>query len=128
MNNASHLNFIIIPYERANIALRQLVKYCRKILKCWSWHFVCVVHLSVTFADDCRRFHFRDPARLKTRLVTPGGPLLQIFQDFFKSRVTCGETFNFMKGLYLHKDYVNIKKFVTWRGKGVFMYLAITKY
>ncbi|XP_051476320.1 cytosolic phospholipase A2 zeta isoform X5 [Apus apus] len=68
------------------------------------------------FADDGRRFHFRDPTRLKTRLVIPGGPLLQIFQDFFKSRVTCGETFNFMHGLYLHKDYVNIKKFVAWRG------------
>ncbi|XP_048805392.1 cytosolic phospholipase A2 zeta isoform X3 [Lagopus muta] len=65
--------------------------------------------------DDCRRFHFRDPTRLKTRLIVPGGPLLQIFQDFFKSRVTCGETFNFMHGLYLHKDYVKIKEFVVWR-------------
>uniref|UniRef100_A0A8C0B9G1 Phospholipase A2 group IVF n=1 Tax=Buteo japonicus TaxID=224669 RepID=A0A8C0B9G1_9AVES len=70
----------------------------------------------IKVVDDCRRFHFRDPTRLKTRLVIPGGPLLQIFQDFFKSRVTCGETFNFMRGLYLHKDYVNIKKFVAWRG------------
>ncbi|XP_074723960.1 cytosolic phospholipase A2 zeta isoform X7 [Strix uralensis] len=69
----------------------------------------------IKVVDDCRRFHFRDPTRLKTRLVIPGGPLLQIFQDFFKSRVTCGETFNFMQGLYLHKDYVNIKKFVAWR-------------
>uniref|UniRef100_A0A8C6YW75 Phospholipase A2 n=1 Tax=Nothoprocta perdicaria TaxID=30464 RepID=A0A8C6YW75_NOTPE len=70
----------------------------------------------VKVVDDCRRFHFRDPTRLKTRLVIPGGPLLQIFQDFFTSRVTCGETFNFMHGLYLHKDYVNVKKFVAWRG------------
>ncbi|KAM4666837.1 cytosolic phospholipase A2 zeta isoform 6-T7 [Amazona ochrocephala] len=69
----------------------------------------------IKVVDDCRRFHFRDPARLKTRLVIPGGPLLQILEDFFKSRVTCGETFNFMQGLYLHKDYVNIKKFVAWR-------------
>ncbi|KYO28414.1 hypothetical protein Y1Q_0016002 [Alligator mississippiensis] len=66
--------------------------------------------------DDCRRSHFRDPTRLKTRLVIPGGPLLQIFQDFFKSRFTSGETFNFMQGLYLHRDYVNIKKFVAWKG------------
>lgn len=87
-----------------------------------------VLHPSVTSADDCQRFHFQDPARLKTRLVIPGGPLLQIFQDFFMSRVTCGETFNFMKGLYLHKDYVNIKKFVTWRGKGVYVFLTIKKY
>ncbi|KAL7992408.1 hypothetical protein Chor_016664 [Crotalus horridus] len=62
--------------------------------------------------DDSRRFHFRDPMRLKTRLVIPGGPLLQIFQDFFKSRVTAGETFNFMQGLYLHRDYISFKKFV----------------
>ncbi|XP_061199690.1 cytosolic phospholipase A2 zeta isoform X3 [Neopsephotus bourkii] len=70
----------------------------------------------IKVVDDCRRFHFRDPTRLKTRLVIPGGPLLQILEDFFKSRVTCGETFNFMQGLYLHKDYVNVKKFVAWRG------------
>ncbi|KAM9012984.1 cytosolic phospholipase A2 zeta isoform 5-T6 [Ara ararauna] len=69
----------------------------------------------IKVVDDCRRFHFRDPTRLKTRLVIPGGPLLQILEDFFKSRVTCGETFNFMQGLYLHKDYVNVKKFVAWR-------------
>lgn len=87
-------------------------------------HFLCVLHPSVASPDDCRRFHFQDPTRLKTRLVIPGGPLLQVFQDIFKSRVTCGETFNFMQGLYLHKDYVNIKKFVAWRGKCVCMYLG----
>uniref|UniRef100_A0A8D0G9S7 Phospholipase A2 n=1 Tax=Sphenodon punctatus TaxID=8508 RepID=A0A8D0G9S7_SPHPU len=71
---------------------------------------------AVKVIDDCQRFHIRDPTRLKTRLVTPGGLLLQIFQDFFKSRVTAGETFNFMQGLYLHRNYVNIKKFVAWKG------------
>ncbi|XP_020649363.3 cytosolic phospholipase A2 zeta [Pogona vitticeps] len=70
----------------------------------------------VKVIDDCRRFHFRDPMRLKTRMVISGGPLLQIFQDFFKSRVTAGETFNFMQGLHLHKDYVSLKKFVAWKG------------
>ncbi|XP_060118629.1 cytosolic phospholipase A2 zeta [Heteronotia binoei] len=70
----------------------------------------------VKVIDDSKRFHFRDPMRLKTRLVIPGGPLLQIFQDFFKSRVTAGETFNFMQGLFLHKDYVNLNKFVAWKG------------
>uniref|UniRef100_A0A803SMZ3 Phospholipase A2 n=1 Tax=Anolis carolinensis TaxID=28377 RepID=A0A803SMZ3_ANOCA len=66
--------------------------------------------------DDRRRFHFRDPMRLKTRMVIPGGPVLQFFQDFFKSRFTAGETFNFMQGLYLHKDYVSLKNFVAWKG------------
>ncbi|TFK14957.1 MAX gene-associated protein [Platysternon megacephalum] len=66
--------------------------------------------------DDCQRFHFREATRLKTRLVIPGGPLLQIFQDFFKSRVTSGETFNFMQGLYLHRNYVKNRNFVAWKG------------
>uniref|UniRef100_A0A8C8SY31 Phospholipase A2 n=1 Tax=Pelusios castaneus TaxID=367368 RepID=A0A8C8SY31_9SAUR len=66
--------------------------------------------------DDRRRYHLRDPTWLKTRLVIPGGPLLQIFQDFFKSRVTSGETFNFMQGLYLHRDYVNNRNFVAQKG------------
>ncbi|XP_062973742.1 cytosolic phospholipase A2 zeta [Elgaria multicarinata webbii] len=66
----------------------------------------------VKVIDDRRRFHFRDPMRLKTRLVIPGGPLLQIFQDFFKSRVTAGETFNFMQGLFLHRDYISLNRFV----------------
>nr|XP_006130413.1 cytosolic phospholipase A2 zeta [Pelodiscus sinensis] len=66
--------------------------------------------------DDCRRFRYQDRTRLKTRLVIPGGPFLQICQDFFKSRVTSGETFNFMQGLYLHKEYVNNRNFVTWKG------------
>ncbi|XP_054827107.1 cytosolic phospholipase A2 zeta-like [Eublepharis macularius] len=70
----------------------------------------------VKVIDDNKRFHFRDPMRLKTRLVIPGGPLLQTFQDFFKSRVTAGETFNFMQGLFLHRDYVNLNKFVVWKG------------
>ncbi|XP_053124183.1 cytosolic phospholipase A2 zeta isoform X3 [Hemicordylus capensis] len=70
----------------------------------------------VKVIDDCRRFHLRDPMRLKTRLVIPGGPLIQIFQDFFKSRVTAGETFNYMQGLYLHRDYVSLNKFVVWKG------------
>nr|XP_025951379.1 cytosolic phospholipase A2 zeta-like isoform X3 [Dromaius novaehollandiae] len=78
----------------------------------------------IKVVDDCRRFHFRDPTRLRTRLVTPGGPLLQLFQDFFTSRVTCGETFNFMQGLYLHKDYVNVKKFVAWRERDVDVILS----
>uniref|UniRef100_A0A803TUN8 Phospholipase A2 n=1 Tax=Anolis carolinensis TaxID=28377 RepID=A0A803TUN8_ANOCA len=81
--------------------------------------FLKVVGSGLTFLeslDDRRRFHFRDPMRLKTRMVIPGGPVLQFFQDFFKSRFTAGETFNFMQGLYLHKDYVSLKNFVAWKG------------
>uniref|UniRef100_A0A8D2JIY4 Phospholipase A2 n=1 Tax=Varanus komodoensis TaxID=61221 RepID=A0A8D2JIY4_VARKO len=81
--------------------------------------FLKVVGSGLSFLEslnDCRRFHFRDPMRLNTRLVIPGGLMIQIFQDFFKSRVTAGETFNFMHGLYLHRDYVSLNKFVVSKG------------
>lgn len=97
---------------RLNIAEKSLIEMMKL-----DEHCLFILHPFVISVDDCRRSHFRDPTRLKTRLVIPGGPLLQIFQDFFKSRVTCGETFNFMHGLYLHKDYVNVKKFVVWKGE-----------
>ncbi|XP_073433958.1 cytosolic phospholipase A2 zeta isoform X3 [Dendrobates tinctorius] len=66
--------------------------------------------------DDCRKFHFRDPNRLETRLVMPGGIVSNIFQDFFKSRFTAGELYNFTRGLYLYKDYMGVKEFVAWKG------------
>ncbi|CAJ0917903.1 unnamed protein product [Ranitomeya imitator] len=66
--------------------------------------------------DDCRKFHFRDPNRLETRLVMPGGIVSNIFQDFFKSRFTVGEIYNFTRGLYLYKDYMGVREFVAWKG------------
>ncbi|MEE6512327.1 hypothetical protein FKM82_019280 [Ascaphus truei] len=66
--------------------------------------------------DGCRRLHFRDPSRLETRLVMPSGVVSHIFQDFFKSRFTAGERYNFTKGLYLYKDYVGVREFVAWKG------------
>ncbi|XP_075700435.1 cytosolic phospholipase A2 zeta [Rhinoderma darwinii] len=66
--------------------------------------------------DDCRKLHFRDPTRLHTRLVMPGGIISNIFQDFFKSRFTAGELYNFTRGLYLYKDYMGIRDFVAWKG------------
>ncbi|KAM4013676.1 cytosolic phospholipase A2 zeta [Anomaloglossus baeobatrachus] len=66
--------------------------------------------------DDCRKFHFHDPTRLQTRLVMPGGIISDIFQDFFKSRFTAGELYNFTRGLYLYKDYMGVREFVAWKG------------
>uniref|UniRef100_A0A8C5R4M6 Phospholipase A2 group IVF n=1 Tax=Leptobrachium leishanense TaxID=445787 RepID=A0A8C5R4M6_9ANUR len=65
--------------------------------------------------DGCRKLHFRD-SRLQTRLVMPGGIVSSIFQDFFKSRFTAGERYNFTRGLYLHKNYVGAHEFVAWKG------------
>ncbi|XP_066464635.1 cytosolic phospholipase A2 zeta-like isoform X2 [Eleutherodactylus coqui] len=66
--------------------------------------------------DDCRKLHFRDPTRLQTRLIMPGGFASNIFQDFFKSRFTAGELYNFTRGLYLYKDYMGVREFVAWKG------------
>ncbi|XP_069805361.1 cytosolic phospholipase A2 zeta isoform X2 [Dendropsophus ebraccatus] len=66
--------------------------------------------------DDCKKMHFRDPTRLQTRLVMPGGMVSDLFQDFFKSRFTAGELYNFTRGLYLYKDYMGVREFVAWKG------------
>ncbi|XP_075049481.1 cytosolic phospholipase A2 zeta [Mixophyes fleayi] len=66
--------------------------------------------------DDCRRLHFRDPFRLQTRLVMPGGIVSDLFNDVFKSRFTAGERYNFTRGLYLYKHYVGVREFVPWKG------------
>ncbi|XP_074854964.1 cytosolic phospholipase A2 zeta-like [Carettochelys insculpta] len=66
--------------------------------------------------DDGQQFRSQDKAQLKTRQIIPEGPVLHIFHDFFKSRITSWGTFNFMKGLYLHKDYVKNWNFLAWKG------------
>ncbi|KAM8921251.1 cytosolic phospholipase A2 zeta [Pelodytes ibericus] len=65
--------------------------------------------------DECRKKSFRE-FRLQTRLVMPGGIVSSIFQDFFKSRFTAGERYNFTHGLYLYKNYVGVREFVAWKG------------
>ncbi|CAM2115876.1 unnamed protein product [Caretta caretta] len=57
-----------------------------------------------------------DPSQLEKRMVMPGGAFSHLFQDVFKSRFSAGENINFMRGLYLHRDYVNAKEFVAWKG------------
>uniref|UniRef100_A0A8C8VQW9 PLA2c domain-containing protein n=1 Tax=Pelusios castaneus TaxID=367368 RepID=A0A8C8VQW9_9SAUR len=57
-----------------------------------------------------------DPLQLDRRMVMPGGAFSHLFQDLFKSRFSAGENTNFMHGLYLHRDYVNAKEFVAWKG------------
>ncbi|XP_068107785.1 LOW QUALITY PROTEIN: cytosolic phospholipase A2 zeta-like [Hyperolius riggenbachi] len=66
--------------------------------------------------DDCRKLHTWDKSHLQTRLVMPGGMVSNIFQDFFKSRFTAGERYNFTRGLYLYKDYKGVREFLAWKG------------
>ncbi|XP_030070614.1 cytosolic phospholipase A2 zeta [Microcaecilia unicolor] len=71
---------------------------------------------AIKVIDDSRKKYCRDSLQLKTRLVMPGGTLSQIFKDFFKSRFTAGESYNFTRGLYLHRDYVDVTEFVARNG------------
>nr|XP_033808694.1 cytosolic phospholipase A2 zeta-like isoform X2 [Geotrypetes seraphini] len=71
---------------------------------------------AIKVIDDSRKKYCKDSLQLKTRLVMPGGILSQIFKDFIKSRFTAGESYNFTRGLYLHRDYVDVTEFVAWNG------------
>ncbi|XP_061469176.1 cytosolic phospholipase A2 zeta-like [Rhineura floridana] len=57
-----------------------------------------------------------DPSLRQAEVIMPGGAFTQIFYNLFKSRITTGENFNFLQGLYLHRDYVNDREFVAWKG------------
>ncbi|XP_037690157.1 cytosolic phospholipase A2 zeta isoform X6 [Choloepus didactylus] len=70
---------------------------------------------SVDITDDCQKLQQPDPARLRTRLFTPQGPFSQAVLDICTSRFTSAETFNFTRGLCLHKDYVAGREFVAWK-------------
>ncbi|KAM9294463.1 cytosolic phospholipase A2 zeta-like [Gastrophryne carolinensis] len=70
----------------------------------------------IRVVDDRRKFNFRDPSRLQTRLVMPTGVVFNMFKDFFKSRFTAGERYNFTRGLYLYKDYKGVREFLAWKG------------
>ncbi|XP_076983677.1 cytosolic phospholipase A2 zeta isoform X2 [Tamandua tetradactyla] len=70
---------------------------------------------SVDITDDCQKLQRHDPSRLRTRLFTPQGPFSQAILDICTSRFTSAETFNFTRGLCLHKDYVAGREFVAWK-------------
>ncbi|XP_071078056.1 cytosolic phospholipase A2 zeta isoform X2 [Desmodus rotundus] len=69
----------------------------------------------VNITDDYQKLQLHDPTRLRTRLFTPQGPFSQALLDIFTSRFTSAESFNFTRGLCLHKDYVACREFVAWK-------------
>ncbi|KAM4829902.1 cytosolic phospholipase A2 zeta [Thomomys bottae] len=70
---------------------------------------------SVNVPDDSSKSQPHDPTRLPTKLFTPQGPLYQAMLDLFTSRLTAAQTFNFTRGLCLHKDYAAGMEFVAWK-------------
>jgi hypothetical protein len=98
---------------------------CREGVKCGGWGLLSCRGLWTkrplflpppAHLDDCTKFHLHDPTRLRTRLFTPQGPFSQAVLDIFTSRFTSAQSFNFTRGLCLHKDYVAGREFVAWKG------------
>ncbi|XP_041535062.1 cytosolic phospholipase A2 zeta isoform X2 [Microtus oregoni] len=70
----------------------------------------------VNVTDDCPKSQFQDPTRLPTMVITPQGPFSQAMLNIFTSRLTCARSFNFTRGLFLHKDYVTSLEFMARKG------------
>ncbi|XP_075699619.1 cytosolic phospholipase A2 delta-like [Rhinoderma darwinii] len=57
----------------------------------------------------------RESAHTKTRLFTPAGVFSRIWKGVLTNRPIDGEQHNFLRGLYLHKDYHQLPQFTTWK-------------
>ncbi|XP_021086349.1 cytosolic phospholipase A2 zeta isoform X2 [Mesocricetus auratus] len=72
----------------------------------------------VNVADDYQKFRSQDSStRLRTRRFTPQSPFSQAVLDIFTSRITYAQSFNFTRGLCLHKDYVASREFMAWKDR-----------
>ncbi|XP_042315910.1 cytosolic phospholipase A2 zeta-like [Sceloporus undulatus] len=70
---------------------------------------------AIKIVDELLGSQSLDSSPRQAQVIMPGGAFTQLFYNLFKSRITTGENFNFLHGLYLHKDYVNDKEFVAWK-------------
>ncbi|XP_040268695.1 cytosolic phospholipase A2 epsilon-like [Bufo bufo] len=57
----------------------------------------------------------RESAQTKTHLFTPAGTFSRIWKGLLTNRPIDGEQYNFLRGLYLHKDYHQQPQFNTWK-------------
>ncbi|XP_074854963.1 cytosolic phospholipase A2 zeta-like [Carettochelys insculpta] len=78
--------------------------------------FLDTLKEAIKAIDEARGHPPLDPLQLQQRMVLPGGAFRHLFQDLIKIRLSVEESANFMRGLYLHKDYANAKEFVAWKG------------
>uniref|UniRef100_A0A8B9S5Q4 PLA2c domain-containing protein n=1 Tax=Apteryx owenii TaxID=8824 RepID=A0A8B9S5Q4_APTOW len=76
-----------------------------------------VVSSKVDFLDSLKAaIKSLHTSSFETRMVMPEGAISSLFQDFSKYRFSSGQNVNYMRGLYLHKDYLKAKEFVAWKG------------
>uniref|UniRef100_A0A8C4KT04 Phospholipase A2 n=1 Tax=Dromaius novaehollandiae TaxID=8790 RepID=A0A8C4KT04_DRONO len=55
------------------------------------------------------------PHELRTRLFTPPGPLGSAIRGALTDRLSIAKEHNFLKGLQMHKDYLENKHFCRWK-------------
>ncbi|XP_068424162.1 cytosolic phospholipase A2 zeta-like [Clinocottus analis] len=56
-----------------------------------------------------------EPATLDTQLINPTTDVTNIVTDFFINRPVVAEMYNFMHGLFMHRDYNQQSNFVAWK-------------
>ncbi|XP_068574974.1 cytosolic phospholipase A2 zeta-like [Cebidichthys violaceus] len=56
-----------------------------------------------------------EPSNQDTYLINPTTGITSIVTDFFKNRPVIAEMYNFMRGLFMHRDYDQQSNFVVWK-------------
>ncbi|KAK1160660.1 cytosolic phospholipase A2 zeta-like [Acipenser oxyrinchus oxyrinchus] len=56
------------------------------------------------------------PAALDTFFVTPVSAVTQLLEEMLSDRPIIGQSYNFMRGLNLHRDYSQSHGFTAWKG------------
>ncbi|NWX81901.1 PA24F phospholipase, partial [Nothoprocta pentlandii] len=78
--------------------------------------FIESLKAAIESLHEIHGHQYPDTSHFETRMVMPEGAISSLFQDFSKYRFSSGENVNYMRGLYLHKDYLKNKEFVAWKG------------
>ncbi|NWI09646.1 PA24F phospholipase, partial [Crypturellus soui] len=78
--------------------------------------FIESLKAAIESLHEIHGHQYPDTSHFETRMVMPEGAISNLFQDFSKYRFSSGENVNYMRGLYLHKDYLKNKEFVAWKG------------
>ncbi|XP_034273669.1 cytosolic phospholipase A2 zeta-like isoform X1 [Pantherophis guttatus] len=71
---------------------------------------------AIRIVDELLGSQSFDPSLKQSQGIMPGGVFTHLFSNLVKSRITTGENFNFLHGLHLHRNYVNVQEFVAWKG------------
>ncbi|XP_062824209.1 cytosolic phospholipase A2 zeta [Anolis carolinensis] len=123
-NSKFFMGFLLEKHEEPRICFLQGIwasAFAANIEDIWeetmalNVNFTESVKGAIKIVDELWGSQSLDSSLRQTQMIMPGGAFTQLFYSLFKSRITTGENFNFLQGLYLHKDYTNDKEFVAWK-------------